>query len=893
MVLKPFTSICFSVVLLLVTFCVTDAALAAMSIDVGSQFLKIGLVKPGIPMETVLNKESQRKTANLIAFHNGERYFGELALQMSYKHPERVIPYVSDLVGKQYNNPIVQDYIKQYPYLNITEDPVRGTVIINTKDSGSFDIETLVAMILWNAHEQAVVYGKTPIHDVVITVPSYLNQAERQCIVRATEIAGLTLLQLMSDNSAAALNYAFTRRKEITEKAQNVLIFDIGASKTTATVVELKLAKSNASKTLEPVVAVKGIGYNRRLGGKILTYKLRDLLAEEFTKKHKTSKAITENLRSMSKLLKEAERVKHILSANSETYAQVESLFEDIDFKHKVNRDFISNLLQEYESEYMKPVSDALKMAELNVDNIDQVILFGAGTRIPRIQDVLKEFFKGKEPNRFLNTDESAALGALYQAAHLSKGFKVKMIEVQELVTYPIQINFETAGVGESNELRRVDRTVFSYKSSWPTNRKIMTFTSHSSDFVVNLHYSSLDYLTKTQLEEFGDFNITDVSFNGIVEAIKKNLDDNHVYKGVKAYFQIDNFGLVKSDGAEVIIEPIKKNSTVDSIVESIGKFFGAGGDKEETKEGLKDEAPTPPPSTEEAKTQSESEEAPEDPKEPESKEEEPKEQQEPEKVFNETATNDTVKNRNETVTNGTASSKPKKEQKPKVIKAKLKVKLYKSFVDLNKENIKESKKILSTFEKVEKLKAERDAAHNGIEARVYELKERLTNVDFTKFAQGNEIENLTKILEETATWIEDEANLSTTTEEFKNKRAPIEEIVSAIEKRIRDLIEAELRKKAEAEAKKKAEELAKKKAAEEAKKKEEEALKAAAKEAEGGQEKPEGTEGEEKVEGNEDTKEAAGNEEENEKATLNEEEMPSVEDILLPKTDDKAHVDL
>uniref|UniRef100_A0A914Q8N5 Uncharacterized protein n=1 Tax=Panagrolaimus davidi TaxID=227884 RepID=A0A914Q8N5_9BILA len=200
----------------------------------------------------------------------------------------------------------------------------------------------------------------------------------------------------------------------------------------------------------------------------------------------------------------------------------------------------------------------------------------------------------------------------------------------------------------------------------------------------------------------------------------------------------------------------------------------------------------------------------------------------------------------------------------------------------------------LSTFEKVEKLKAERDAAHNGIEARVYELKERLTNEDFTKFAQGNEIENLTKILEETATWIEDEAGLSTTTEEFKKKRAPIEEIVSAIEKRIRDLIEAELRKKAEAEAKKKAEELAKKKAAEEAKKKEEEALKAAAKEAEGGEEKPERTEGgEEKVEGNEDTKESTGNEEENEKATLDEEEMPSVEDILLPKTDDKAHVDL
>lgn len=250
-------------------------------------------------------------------------------------------------------------------------------------------------MILWNAREQAVAYGKTPIHDVVITVPSYLNQAERQSIVRATEIAGLSLLQIMSDSSAAALNYAFTRKKDITEKAQNVLIYDIGASKTVATVVELKLAKSNATKTLEPVVAVKGVGYNRRLGGKNLTFKIRDLLAQEFSKQHKTSKKINDNLRGMSKLLKEAERVKHILSANTETFAQVESVFEDKDFRHKVNRDFIINLLKDYESDYMKPVTDALKMAELNVDNIDQVILFGAGTRIPRIQEVLKEFFKG------------------------------------------------------------------------------------------------------------------------------------------------------------------------------------------------------------------------------------------------------------------------------------------------------------------------------------------------------------------------------------------------------------------------------------------------------------------------------------------------------------------
>ena len=250
-------------------------------------------------------------------------------------------------------------------------------------------------MILWNAKEQVVVFGKTPVKDVVITAPAYFNQAEREALVNAVEIAGLNLLQIISDGAAAAVNYAFTRRKDITEKAQYVVIYDIGASKTVASVVELKLAKENNSKSLDPVVSIIGVGYNRLLGGHDLTSRIRDFLASEFTKQHKTSQPIYGNLRAMAKLLKEAERVKHVLSANTQTYAQVESVFEDKDFRFLMTRDMLNDLLKESENSYITPVVDALRMAELNVDNIDQVILFGAGTRVPRIQDLLKEYFKG------------------------------------------------------------------------------------------------------------------------------------------------------------------------------------------------------------------------------------------------------------------------------------------------------------------------------------------------------------------------------------------------------------------------------------------------------------------------------------------------------------------
>uniref|UniRef100_A0A7E4V2S0 Hypoxia up-regulated protein 1 n=1 Tax=Panagrellus redivivus TaxID=6233 RepID=A0A7E4V2S0_PANRE len=782
------SSFSFCIVAFLLTFNIADAAFAAMSVDLGSQYLKIGLVQPGIPMEIVLNKESQRKTATLIAFHNGERLFGELALQMSYKFPDRVFPYITDLVGKQFENPVVQNYIQRYPYLNVTRDPERGTVVLNTKNDGSYNVETLLGMILWNAREQVVAYGKIPVRDIVITVPSYFNQAERQAVITAAKIAGLNVLQLISDSAGAAVNFVFSRRKDITEKAQNVVIYDIGASKTVATVLELKLAKNDATKAQDPVVAVKGVGYDRTLGGSVLTNRVQDLLIELFNKQHKTSVDVRTNLRAMAKLLKEAERVKHVLSANTETYGQIESLFEDKDFRAKVHRDAINTILGEYEARFMKPLADALRMAEINVENVDQVIFFGAGTRIPKLQDALREFFKGKEPNRFLNTDESACLGALYQAAFHSKGFKVKPIVVQELVLFPVQIGFDTSANDETDPaaLRRVDRTLFSYKSAYPTNRKIMTFTSHTDDFTVNLHYGKIDQLTESQLLEFGDLNITDVELDGVSAAISKNVDEGHVFKGVKAFFLIDYYGIVRVDGAEAIIEqPVeKKNSTLGSIVESIGSFFGSGKDDAETKEGLKDEAGSAPrpESTGPADSEEAENKAKDTPtNETEKKSEEPTE---PEKPAADTAAKNTTANETESAKNTTTTAKKAEPKKPKILKSKLKIKAYNNFPELEKSNIEEYQKVLSTFEKNERAKAEREAAHNELEARVYDIQDRLTNEQFTEYASSTEVEKLSGLVSAAATWLEDDVDASTKTEDFKEKKSDIDTIVGAVEKR-------------------------------------------------------------------------------------------------------------
>uniref|UniRef100_A0A1I7XNN3 Hypoxia up-regulated protein 1 n=1 Tax=Heterorhabditis bacteriophora TaxID=37862 RepID=A0A1I7XNN3_HETBA len=224
-----------------------DAALAAMSIDIGSQFIKIGLVKPGVPMEIVLNKESRRKTPNIISIRNKERLFAEAAaaLVSASKYPTSAYQYILLLLAKQIGDPSIELYKQRFPFASISFDQERKTVVF-PNELETYNVETLLAMILWSAKQTAEAFAGQSVKDVVITVPIFFNQAERRALTVAADIAGLNLLQasshsfvllLLNDGSAAALNYGVFRRKEITEIPQTMLIYDVGASKTTATIV--------------------------------------------------------------------------------------------------------------------------------------------------------------------------------------------------------------------------------------------------------------------------------------------------------------------------------------------------------------------------------------------------------------------------------------------------------------------------------------------------------------------------------------------------------------------------------------------------------------------------------------------------------------------------------
>ncbi|CEF59926.1 Hypoxia up-regulated protein 1 [Strongyloides ratti] len=410
---------------------IIEAVYAVMSIDLGDQYLKIGIVKPGVPMETVLNREFRRKTVNMIGIRKGERYFSDAAANLNVKYPINTYGYIMDLIGKQYNDTAIKIYKKRFPYIKLLADKKRNTVVVET-DSGKYNVETLLGMILWNANEITNIYAGQKVNNAIITVPSYYTQYEREAIEVAAEIAGIKLLKIINEASAIGLNYGVFRMNEINETKHNMLIYDVGASKTSAVIIEYQKFINETSKQSYPVVKTLGFGYDRNLGGLKLTFRLRDYLVNQFNRYFLTSSNITESPRSMAKMLKEAERVKQVLSANTKHKAQVENVFEDKDFKAEIAREEFLYHISDLDDKWTKPIDKALEMAGLKLEEIDKFVLFGGGTRVPKILEILTKYLNGKEIGRFLNTDESASLGALYYGAYLAKGFQVKKFEIEE-----------------------------------------------------------------------------------------------------------------------------------------------------------------------------------------------------------------------------------------------------------------------------------------------------------------------------------------------------------------------------------------------------------------------------------------------------------------------------
>ncbi|KAL8594265.1 hypothetical protein ACOMHN_044209 [Nucella lapillus] len=622
-----------------------------MSIDLGGEYMKIAIVKPGVPMEIVLNKESSRKTRTIVAFRDGDRHFANEAYNTGVRFPSKAFWFLTHVIGRSYEDPAVHQFLQRFPYYrdHLVQDPHRGTVLFKENQDTLYSTEELLGMMLEKAREYAQDFAEQSIQDAVITVPPYYSQAERRAVVKAADLVGLNVLQLINDNTAAALNYGVFRRKNFNTTAQHFMFYDMGATSTVATVVSYQVVKTkDASSRVDsnPQLTIKGVGYDRDLGGleillrmrdhlaKVydrdlggleISLRLRDHLAKVFDSQKSRPASVQDNPRAMAKLLKEAERVKKVLSANLEHRAQVEGLLEGEDFAAKVTREDFLGLMQDLLPRVTRPVEEALTTANISMGEITEIILMGGGSRVPKIQELLLEYSGKSDLGKSINTDEAATLGAVYQAAFLGKGFKVKTFHVRDATLFPINVEFERQKSGEEGA-RTVRRTLFGRMNPYP-QRKVMTFNKHFKDFSFDVRYGDIDFLPDAEKKALAGQLLSNVSLVGVERALGKHGEGE--YKGVKAHFRMDDSGLLHLEKVEAVFErqeapeapATEGESTWSKIGSAFGGLFGSQEDQR-TEEGKED-------SSEQGKTETKDEKA-EEPRDKE--EEEKKEEKEEEK---------------------------------------------------------------------------------------------------------------------------------------------------------------------------------------------------------------------------------------------------------------------
>ncbi|KAL8915250.1 MAG: hypothetical protein Q9171_000369 [Xanthocarpia ochracea] len=579
-----------------------SAASAVLGIDLGTEYIKTALVKPGIPLEIVLTKDSKRKETAAVAFKPSksssepnvfpERIYGGDALALSARFPRDVYSNLKPLLAQQYQkNDLVGTYQERFPELGILEYTSRGTVGFSSSSfpwmEDPFSVEELLAMELKNIRANAAAMaGKgSTIKDAVITIPPFFTAEEKRAVVLAADLAGLRVLSLISDGLAVGLNYATSRSfPTVNEggKPEIHLIFDMGAGSTSATILKFQgktvkdIGKFN--KTVQEV-QVLGAGWDKSLGGDALNQVIVDDMVAKFASTDRMqalgseAKQFTQHGRTMAKLWKESERLRQVLSANTETQASFEGLYlDDVNFKYKITRAQFEKLSLQYATKVKSPITLALESAKLSLSDLESVILHGGAVRTPFVQKELEAIVGSAEKIRTnVNSDEAAVFGAAFKAATLSPSFRVKEIRTGDTPGYASGATWIADGKERQQKLFAPTSTIGAEKQ---VAFKLL------EDFTFFLYQQ-----TPAQAGEFIDKPIVHIQTKNLSASVKQ-LEDSF---GCVAADMSTKFAIRLSpiDGLpEVVRGSVSCEATEKKggVVDGMKDLFGFGSKKEDQK---------------------------------------------------------------------------------------------------------------------------------------------------------------------------------------------------------------------------------------------------------------------------------------------------------------------
>ena len=405
--------------------------MATIGIDLGTTYSCVGVWKDS-SVEIIANEQGDRTTPSYVAFTPDERLVGTSAKNQAALNPKNTVFDAKRLIGRKFNDQSVKSDTTLWPFKVIEEgDNIPAIEVQYKGETKTFHAEEISAMVLTKMKEIAETYLGKPVEHAVITVPAYFNDAQRQATKDAGTIAGLNVKRIINEPTAAAIAYGLDKKGGSGEK--NILVFDLGGGTFDVSLLTID----------EEIFEVKATAGNTHLGGEDFDNRLVQHFIEEFKRKHK--KDIRQSNRSLRRLRNQCEQAKRTLSSTHQITIEIEALFEGIDFHSTLTRARFEDLCGSFFRDCIPPVEKVLRDSGLAKHEIDEIVLVGGSSRIPKLQDLLSTFFNGKKLCKSINPDEAVAYGAAVQAALLSPE-DGPAPDILLLDVTPLSLGIETAG---------------------------------------------------------------------------------------------------------------------------------------------------------------------------------------------------------------------------------------------------------------------------------------------------------------------------------------------------------------------------------------------------------------------------------------------------------------